>query len=289
MGKQFGWNTDIPSKTLINWPSQEPLAHQHISFSDFYLDLQKRNPSRPKDEFKNKIVIIGATAPSLFDNKTTPIATIHPGVDILATTIDNIKNQSVLLDVPPWLRWGLAVLFLVAAAWIQRRGFQSEYNKRFLWAGQVLLMVISWVSLQWAIGSPRFYDLSAPFAFGVLFLTLMGLKNKLVQDAWEYRGLFKSAWKEMPNEITLLWINADESSLKAWFLKHDTSTLIYSLQRYPMLPGMMDIALEKQWLVMLPTAQWQTLKSVDSSCFQVIKEKPCLAHEVETIQQALSP
>jgi hypothetical protein len=252
MGKHFNWNLHVAPSILINWPGKGPLAHQHISFSDFYLDIQKKVRERPKDEFKNKIILIGATAPSLFDNKTTPVAKIHPGVDILATSIDNLKNTRFLEDLPAWFRFGLAVLFLISAAWIQRRGFQTEYNKRFLWAGQVLLIILSWISLQWVFGSPKFYDLSAPFAFGALFLTLMGLRNKFVQDALEYRGLFRKTWVLFPSQATIRILSANEWEIKSWLKQYAPSALLYSLQRYPMLPGTMDLTLSNQWILITP-------------------------------------
>lgn len=251
MGKKFGWDLDIPNDVLINWTGKTSMTHQHVSFSDFYLDLQKQNKKRAPDEFKNKIVLIGATAPSLFDNKTTPIAKIHPGVDILATTIDNLKNNQAFGDLPQWLKFGLALFFLSFAAWTQRRGFQAEYNKRFLWAGQFLLLLLSWMSLQWALGSPRFFDLSAPFALGTLFLTLMGLRNKLVQDALEYRGLFKKLWLSVAPKRHLLILQIDESLLKQWIAQYARDTLAYSLQKYPLLPGVMDNAFANHWLLLI--------------------------------------
>jgi hypothetical protein len=107
------------------------------------------------------------------------------------------------------------------------------------------------MSLQWALGSPRFFDLSAPFALGTLFLTLMGLRNKLVQDALEYRGLFKKLWLSVGSKRHLLILQIDESLLKQWIAQYARDTLAYSLQKYPLLPGVMDNAFANHWLLLI--------------------------------------
>ncbi|MDD3593818.1 MAG: adenylate/guanylate cyclase domain-containing protein [Candidatus Gastranaerophilales bacterium] len=47
-------------------------------------------------EFKDKIVVIGATSPFLHDIKNTPISQNFPGVDIQATAVDNMFNQNFI-------------------------------------------------------------------------------------------------------------------------------------------------------------------------------------------------
>src|SRR3989344_3915489 len=87
---------------LLNWRGKPP-AYRHVSFHEIYFDLLKEKKTRPADEFTGKIVIIGSTAPSLFDLKTTPVAKAHPGVEILASAIDNLKKGDFLTELPPWI------------------------------------------------------------------------------------------------------------------------------------------------------------------------------------------
>ena len=63
-----------------------------ISFADLYEDFGRKRRARPADELKDKIVVVGASAAGLGDLRATPVSTGHPGAEILATAIDNLKN-----------------------------------------------------------------------------------------------------------------------------------------------------------------------------------------------------
>jgi len=75
--------------------------HARVSFSAIYDDLQKQTRVRPANEFSGKIVVIGASATYLGDIRVTPISALTPGVEILATAIDNLKRDERLVAAPP--------------------------------------------------------------------------------------------------------------------------------------------------------------------------------------------
>jgi len=68
---------------LINWRGGYR-SFPYYSAADV---LAERFPS---DAFRNKIVLVGATAPGLYDAITTPLSRLFPGVEKNATAIDNI-------------------------------------------------------------------------------------------------------------------------------------------------------------------------------------------------------
>jgi hypothetical protein len=122
-----------------------------------------------------RIVLIGASASSLHDIKSTPLAAQHLGVDILATLIDNALHQRHLRELPAALRWALGVAALALAWWLVRRG-QAGASRRALWALPLLLMAVGWASLH---GESLYLDLALPATVALAFLTLV-----VVFDGW---------------------------------------------------------------------------------------------------------
>lgn len=51
--------------------------------------------------FRDKIVLVGATATGIYDLRVTPFSTVYPGVEIHATVIDNILHQD-FIERPGW-------------------------------------------------------------------------------------------------------------------------------------------------------------------------------------------
>jgi adenylate cyclase len=121
-------------------------SFRRVSFADLYEDFQRAQPSRAADEFKDRIVIIGATATGLNDLRATPRGTLDPGVEILATAIDNLKNGRVTRIAPPAFASMLALVLiatLVLAFW---RGISAPKIG-------VALLAASWVALGAALAA----------------------------------------------------------------------------------------------------------------------------------------
>lgn len=155
-------------RILLNWRGRPP-AYRRVSLHEVYFDLLKRQRARPADEFTNKIVIIGSTAPSLFDMKPTSMAKLHPGVEILATALDNLKNGDSLTELPRWvyILTTLIALVLLTLAFVYSID-QRIVNLTFtiLQAG---FLAVSYLTLNF---STVFVDLTAPFAFSLLYFTV---------------------------------------------------------------------------------------------------------------------
>jgi adenylate cyclase len=82
--------TDEAGRLLINFlgPAR---TFAHYSVSDILHDRF------PADLFKDKIVLVGATATGIYDMRVTPFSAVYPGVEIHATVIDNILHQNFLI------------------------------------------------------------------------------------------------------------------------------------------------------------------------------------------------
>jgi adenylate cyclase len=65
-------------------------------------------------KFKGKVVLIGATAPGLFDNRPSPLNAVGAGFELHATALSNFMAHDFLRILPVWLQW-LFVFFAIAA------------------------------------------------------------------------------------------------------------------------------------------------------------------------------
>ncbi|GAB4510327.1 MAG: hypothetical protein Tsb0026_12020 [Sulfuricaulis sp.] len=153
---------------LLNWRGKPP-SYRRVSFHEIYFDLLKSKKTRPANEFAGKIVIIGSTAPSLFDLKTTPVAKAHPGVEILASAIDNLKKGDFLTELPPWI-YILVTLISVVLLTI---AFVYNIDQRVVNLTFTVLqsgfLAVSYLTLNF---STIFVDLTAPFAFSLVYFTV---------------------------------------------------------------------------------------------------------------------
>jgi adenylate cyclase len=105
---------DETGRMLVNYygPGR---TFPHYSISDIIKG--KLSP----DTFKDKIVIVGATAIGIYDLRVTPYSSVYPGVEIHATAIDNIlhgnflhrSSGTQLLDVCAIVFFGLLIGIVV--------------------------------------------------------------------------------------------------------------------------------------------------------------------------------
>lgn len=63
-------------------------------------------------ELRGKIVLVGTTAPGLFDLRSTPVASVYPGVEIHANLIAGMLDQSIK-QKPPYVLGAEIVLLLI--------------------------------------------------------------------------------------------------------------------------------------------------------------------------------
>lgn len=175
LAQEFGYPGAAQPDTLINWRGP-PFTYRYLSFAEVYQDLRREKKQRAGDEFEDKIVIIGSTAPSLFDVKGTPMARIHPGVEILATAIDNYKHGDFLRERPPWLMMAAALLLIWSMAIALYRQTPIQVFDAVFGVLQVTLVVLAFAVVNL---SNWYLDTSAPMSLGVMFFTLSRVYYRL--------------------------------------------------------------------------------------------------------------
>ncbi|MEE8604278.1 MAG: adenylate/guanylate cyclase domain-containing protein [Candidatus Aminicenantaceae bacterium] len=82
-----------------------------------YAKLQEgMSPQIPPETFKGKIVFIGGSAPGILDLRPTPFSPVYPGVEILATALDNILSKDYIRIPSPFvLFFFIGLLSLITA------------------------------------------------------------------------------------------------------------------------------------------------------------------------------
>ena len=170
----------IDSKNeLIAW-RRASNAYPRISFADVFAQAEGGTPLTPVPAFAGKVVIIGATAPSLHDIHPTPLSSMQAGVDSMATVIDNALNQRHLRESPRWLQAALAIGLCVGLAlWVQFKSAASLAPA--LLALPAALLAVSYLSLN---GMPWFVDLHLAAGLALLFLAVLRYWSKLRRIHW---------------------------------------------------------------------------------------------------------
>jgi CHASE2 domain-containing sensor protein len=164
---------------LISW-RRSPNAYPRVAFADVFSQAEGSAPRAAVPSFANKVVIIGSSAPSLYDMHPTPLSSMQAGVDSLATVIDNALNQRHVRELPRWAQAALAIALCVGMGlWVQFKSLASL-------APAVLglpaaLLAVSYLSLN---GSPLFVDLYLAAGLALAFLALLRFWNTLRRAYW---------------------------------------------------------------------------------------------------------
>jgi adenylate cyclase len=160
-----GANTEtLPKDMLINWHGK-PFSYTYATFSDVFTDLASKNKKRPQNEFTNKIVIIGSTAPGLFDIKPTAMDKQFPGTEVLATAIDNAKHGDYLKvwrGKIPYILISLLLIWATTLAFyfkVDRDRFNSIFT-----GSQIGLLVLSYIAIN---VSNTYFDLTGPILWAM--------------------------------------------------------------------------------------------------------------------------
>lgn len=184
LAQQLSFTQPDAARVLLNWRGP-PFSYKSASFSDVFTDFSSQHKRRAPDEFTGKIVIIGSTAPSLFDIKPTPLSRSHPGVEILATAIDNFKHGDFLRFPDArhiYLLLTLAVIW--ATAWGFYRNAGRDKIDGLFGASQFILLGISYASINL---TNTYINLTGPVTLGLAYFTVARLydyatSKELVQN-----------------------------------------------------------------------------------------------------------
>jgi hypothetical protein len=173
--------------------------------------MTSKERKRPPDEFTGRIVLIGSTAASLFDIKPTPMSRLHPGVEILATAIDNLKRGDYLRYPKGRALYPLLTLAIVGVtAWAFYRSAGRDKIDRLFGASQFILVGVSYASINL---TNTYVDLTGPVTVGLAYFTIARIYAGATSRALEQSAFRTSRERSGPFDAFLLLIDLGGSKI----------------------------------------------------------------------------
>jgi adenylate cyclase len=177
--QRFEIPADEQGRMIVNHlgPSElapnETTARRQYRFPRYAIaDIVKgRETAAPPEAFRDKIVLIGATAVGLADQRITPFDPAFPGVETHAAVIDNVLRQRFL--VAPW--WGswcitanIVVVGICFILLLPRLGALRGYIV-------TTLVLLGNVGLNYALFSTQGWVLSIMYPLLATFVVWLGM------------------------------------------------------------------------------------------------------------------
>jgi len=219
----FGRPVPDRQQVMLNWRS----GWTHIPYVDLFLDSQRQHPTRPAHELRGKIVIIGTAAPGLQDLRPTPLGSSYPGVEVLATGIDNLQRGDWLREVPrPWMAL-LAVLMIGLVA----TGFARAWNAATIGYGLAAVTAAVLVFAWFQLAAGLWWPVPAVLACAWAFYVLAGGAAYLEERARQERtfGMFKRFLD--PNIVASL-VESGEIDYRANAISRDVTVLFSDIRGF---------------------------------------------------------
>ena len=146
---------------------------QYISAEDVY------DGKFQSDYFKDKYILIGASAQGLFDLVKTPLGITVPGVEVHANVIENILNQSYLIRNPNTYIFELLFSIIVALlTFILSQKTKPKYSLSIFFGNILAIIIIGFSIYKFR---SELVDISYPiFIVAITFLT--GLYFRFIEE-----------------------------------------------------------------------------------------------------------
>lgn len=166
----------------LNWRNKRG-SYLRVSFADVYQTMQDGKPLA-SDFFKNKILIVGVSAPGVSTIKPTAINIAADDNEIIATAVDDVLQNSGLHKLPDIIPVLVGLSGILGLAWAFRREVATEKLDLAFGAGQASLLIVTYFSVSY---SYVLIDMLLPFNVILAYFTVARTFYAVRQATW--RGL----------------------------------------------------------------------------------------------------
>ncbi len=186
-----------------------------------FAQLQEgKSPQIPPEMFKDKIVFVGGSAPGLLDLRPTPLSPVYPGVEILATALDNImKEDAIRTPSPAVFYFFLAMLSILTAAGasvLKKIWMTILFSLLCL----VLPLAVSWAAFAggywWGLVAPLFVVVSGFSVSMVLNYRLEGRQKRFIKSAFRFY-LSPDVIERVLEDPSLLRLGGEKRTITSFF------------------------------------------------------------------------
>ena len=148
------------------------------------------DPQVQPREFAGKTVIVGTTAAGLLDFRPTPFGGVYPGIEILATALDNLVHGDAIREAPAAVIWVSVLFFALLAgmgtSMLKKTGHLAALGLFLpaLAAAGSLLAARTGVWVEFV--APAFAALSAFIVAALLSYGVEGRQRRFIKNAFRY-------------------------------------------------------------------------------------------------------
>jgi len=109
---------DTGGNYIVRWNGNPQTAYKRIPLVQIVCSMQPEVcdagvTRHAPEEFRDKIVFIGASAAGSYEVRPTPVSETAPGMFILATALDNLLHNQALAQEPWWFGVSMVILLTV--------------------------------------------------------------------------------------------------------------------------------------------------------------------------------
>jgi len=171
-------------------------------------------------EFAGKTVIVGTTAAGLLDFRPTPFGGVYPGIEILATALDNIVHGDAIREAPAAVIWVSVLFFALLAgmgtSMLKKTGHLAALGLFLpaLAAAGSLLAARTGVWVEFV--APAFAALSAFIAAALLSYGVEGRQRRFIKNAFRFY-LSPQVIERILDNPSLLQLGGERREITAFF------------------------------------------------------------------------
>lgn len=207
--------TDEIGRILINYrgPAQ---TFQHIPVTD----ILKGNADL--NLIKDKIVLVGATAVGIYDQRATPFSSIFPGLEIHANIVDSILSNDLMYQ-PGWAK--LFDIFAIIIAGLML-GLLTPRTSAITSVGVLLFLFIGYIILCQLLFSEKGWILNIVYPLSAMIIVYVSItlykyfteskQKKFIKDAFS-TYLAPSVVKQLIEFPEKLDLGGQEREITAFF------------------------------------------------------------------------